>query len=88
MKAIKNFLSISKELKGLTYATRFNSISNAVGPQSIDNIIMQSKLKKFSEHIYRVRIVKKAGEYFEEKVPVTFDSIFKRHPILAKFRRG
>ena len=88
MIAIKNFLSISKELKGLTYATRFNSISNAVGPQAIDNIIMQSKLKKFSEHIYQIKTVKEGNEEVKKRIPVTFDTVFKRHHILAKFRRG
>lgn len=88
MIAIKNFLSISKELKGLTYATRFNSISNAVGPQAIDNLMMKRKLEKFSEHVYQIRTVKKDGEEFEERIPVTFDTVFKKHPILAKFRRG
>ena len=88
MVAFKNFLIMSKELKGLTYATRFNSISNAVGPQAIDNLIMQNKLEKFSKHIYQLQTVKEDGEEFEERIPVTFDTIFKKHPILARFREG
>ena len=34
---------IADAMRGPTFATRFNSISNAVGPQIVDNLIMEYK---------------------------------------------
>lgn len=77
--AFQRFLQLSTELKGPTYATRFNSISNAVGPHVIDNLIMEHKLNNFSSNIY----VNKGGKY--ENIDIGY--IFNTHPILQQFSR-
>lgn len=51
LKAYQRIQSIADAMRGPTYATRFNSISNAVGPLIIDNLIMERKMQNFSEHI-------------------------------------
>lgn len=51
LKAYQRIQSIADAMRGPTYATRFNSISNAVGPLIIDNLIMEHKMQNFSEHI-------------------------------------
>lgn len=77
--AFQRFLTLSGELKGPTYTTRFNSISNAVGPHVIDNLIMEHKMDNFSKNIY----VNKGGKY-ENIGP---DYIYDNHPILKQFSR-
>lgn len=60
--AYKRAQVLAREIKGPTYATRFNSISNAVGPLIVDNLTMEHKMDRslvssnltadnFSEHI-------------------------------------
>ena len=51
LKALSTIINISNDLRGLSYVTRFNSISNAVGPLVIDNLIMENKLNNFPETI-------------------------------------
>lgn len=82
--AYSRFSKISAELKGTTYATRFNSISNAVGPLIVDNLIMRNKLTDFSAFILK--------KYVDENENVTFskadiNTIFEDHPILSQFVR-
>ena len=75
LKFFKNIDKIAKALKGPTYATRFNSISNAVGPLVIDNLIMEYKaMKSDFEHFYDID-----GNHAD------FNSILAKHPILNGF---
>lgn len=78
--AFSNFMTMANELKGPTFATRFNSISNAVGPQIIDNLIMENKMTQFSSNIRR-----KVGDNIVE---ININDIFNMHPILQQFARG
>lgn len=87
--AFEKFLKLAGELKGITYATRFNSISNAVGPLAIDNLIMKGKLKKFSNAIFELVPGKdEEGNSTMVKQEVNFSKVFAKHPILAGFRQG
>ena len=81
-----------RELTGLmrkpTYATRFNSISSAVGPLIVDNLIMEHKIEEFKDinmdggtpfSFYD------DGTYVKDWMPVDIDDIFTDHPILKQF---
>jgi len=67
--------SISEALKGPTLATRFNSISNAVGPLIIDNLIME----------YQVKSRDFENLYDKDGNRADFDTILEKHPILKSF---
>lgn len=75
LKFFQNLDKIAKALKGATYATRFNSISNAVGPLVIDNLIKE----------YKVRSEKFTGFYDREGNKAGFSDILEAHPILNSF---
>jgi hypothetical protein len=76
LKAFQRIQKISEALKGPTFATRFNSISSAVGPLIIDNLIIEHKLEQFSDHIIGPN---------GKNIDIT--DILKRHPILGQFYR-
>lgn len=76
LKMLSSLLDISKDVKSLSYPTRFNSISNAVGPLIIDNLMMEYKLKKFPE-----TITSRDGD------KITLDDFLSRHPMLKQFHR-
>lgn len=67
---------IADAMRGPTFATRFNSISNAVGPQIVDNLIMEHKQSQFSQHIYNAQ---------NEQIGI--QDIFDKHPILRGFNQ-
>lgn len=67
---------IADAMRGPTFATRFNSISNAVGPQIVDNLIMEHKQSQFSQHIYNAQ---------DEQIGI--QDIFDKHPILRGFNQ-
>lgn len=79
LKALSNFLNLSTALRMPTFATRFNSITSAVGPLIIDNLITEYKMEDLSLNSYIVD-----AEYN----PVDINTIFMDHPILNQFRRG
>ena len=64
---------INTAMSSLNFATRFNSISSAVGPLIVDNLMIEHKLDNFAEGIY--------WQDFE----TGFDKVFELHPILDKF---
>ena len=71
---------VANEIKGTTFATRLNSVSNAVGPLVVDNLILERKFDTFSQNMY----IKK-GDRIEE---LSLDEIFRMHPILGSFSKG
>lgn len=83
-KTLKSFMylnEIVKKIKGITFATRFNSISAAVGPLVIDNLIMEHKMDNFSEDsscIYD-------GYNPETSNVVDMQAVLAKHPIIEKF---
>lgn len=74
LNAFKKLSMIATEMKSITFATRFNSVSSAVGPLVIDNLMLEHKMENFSEHITDA-----AGN------PVSLKDVLDRHPILREF---
>lgn len=70
--------TLAKTLKSPTYATRFNSMSNAVGPLVIDNLIMEYKATDGNFDYFYDRNGNKAD----------FNSILREHPILGSFYKA
>lgn len=64
-----------------TYATRFNSISSAVGPLIVDNLIIEHKMEAFLD----ANTENGTHFYTSDDVPVDIDDIFFDHPILKQF---
>lgn len=71
------FNGIANALRLPTLATRFNSISSAVGPLVIDNLIMEHKINKLNNNSNIVD---------ENYKMVTVQQIVNDHPILSAFR--
>lgn len=78
LKAFRKFQSLADSMRMPTFATRFNSISNAVGPLIIDNLITEHKMQKLSSES---NILDSNGN------EVDINDIFLAHPILNQFRR-
>lgn len=70
-------------MKKPTFATRFNSISSAVGPLIIDNLIMEHEMEQFID----ANTEDGTHFYTADDVPVDIDNIFFDHPILKQFSR-
>lgn len=78
LKAFRNFQRLADAMRMPTFATRFNSISSAVGPLIVDNLITEYKLNKLSSES---NILDSYGE------EVSIMDIFNAHPILKQFNR-
>ena len=78
LKAFSNFQRLADAMRMPTFATRFNSISSAVGPLIIDNLITEHKMEKLSSES---NILGSDGE------GISINDIFLAHPILNQFRR-
>lgn len=76
--AFSNFQKIAEAIRMPTFATRFNSMSSAVGPLIIDNLITEQKMQKLSLESNIVDA---------ELNPVDMSNIFLGHPILNQFQR-
>ena len=70
--------TLAKALKSPTYATRFNSMSNAVGPLVIDNLIMEYKATDGDFRYF----------YDSNGNKADFNSILRAHPILNSFYKA
>lgn len=75
LKAFSNISNIGSAMKSLTLATRFNSMSSAVGPLIIDNLITEHQIENFSEKILY------AGE------TCGIEKVYQLHPQLREFSR-
>lgn len=78
LKSFRNFQRLADAMRMPTFATRFNSISSAVGPLIIDNLITEYKMEKLSSES---NILGSDGE------EISINDIFLAHPILNQFRR-
>lgn len=78
LKSFRNFQRLADAMRMPTFATRFNSISSAVGPLIIDNLITEHKMEKLSSES---NILGSDGE------EISINDIFLAHPILNQFRR-
>ena len=83
MLALQKLLALGQALRNPTFATRFNSISSAVGPLIIDNLIMQHKIDQFNDS------ATEDGTHFYDKngFNVDIDDVFYNHPILKQFSK-
>lgn len=75
--AFQKIKYLSDAMRKITFATRFNSISSAVGPLIIDNLILEHKIEEFTGD--KTRFYTAAGE------PADFYTILDRHPVLRAF---
>ena len=78
LKAFRNFQRLADAMRMPTFATRFNSMSSAVGPLIIDNLITEHKMEKLSSES---NILGSDGE------EISINDIFLAHPILNQFRK-
>ena len=78
LKSFRNFQRLADAMRMPTFATRFNSISSAVGPLIIDNLITEHKMEKLSSES---NILGPDGE------EISINDIFLAHPILNQFRK-
>lgn len=81
--AFQKVRKLTDAIRKPTFATRFNSISSAVGPLIIDNLIMEYKMEKFKA------IDNEEGTHFYDSdgIVVDIDDIFNEHPVLKQFSR-
>lgn len=84
LKAFQKIKSLASVLRNPTFATRFNSITSAVGPLIIDNLVMKNKMDNFtySEDTGGTNL------YLSDGTPVDIHTIFSMHPILDSFSKG
>ena len=75
LKAFSNLQNIGSAMRSLTRVTRFNSVSSAVGPLIIDNLITEHQLENFSEKILY------GGE------PCGIEKVYQLHPQLMQFAK-
>lgn len=75
--AFSNFQKMAGAIRMPTFATRFNSMSSAVGPLIIDNLITEHEMEKLS---LESNILDK------DLNPVDMNNIFSKHPILGQFQ--
>ena len=81
--AFQKLRKLTDAMRSLTGVTRFNSISSAVGPLIIDNLIMEHKMEAFLD----ANTEEGTHFYTSDDVPVDIDDIFFDHPILKQFAR-
>ena len=81
--AFQKMRSLTDAMRKPTYATRFNSISSAVGPLIIDNLIIEHKMSQFID----VNTENGTLFYTADNMPVDIDDIFFDHPVLKQFAR-
>ena len=81
--AFQKMRSLTDAMRKPTYATRFNSISSAVGPLIIDNLIIEHKMSQFID----ANTDNGTHFYTADGVPVDIDNIFFDHPVLKQFAR-
>ena len=81
--AFQKLRSLVDAVRKPTFATRFNSVSSAVGPLIIDNLIMEHKIEQFKDSN------SEDGTHFytADGTPVDIDDIFFDHPVLKQFAR-
>ena len=80
LQAFLKLRSITKAMRKLTLVTRLNSISAAVGPLIVDNIILEHKLNEFLTSGEGT-----TGFYDAEGRVVDLDTVLGKHPILKAF---
>ena len=84
--AFQKMRSLTDAMRKPTFATRFNSISSAVGPLIVDNLILEHKMESFlAGEESSTGFYTSADITDDAQVDIT--SIFESHPILQQFAR-
>ena len=84
--AFQKMRSLTDAMRKPTFATRFNSISSAVGPLIVDNLILEHKMESFlAGEESSTGFYTSADITDDTQVDIT--SIFESHPILQQFAR-
>lgn len=78
LQALSHFIKLADAMRMPTTATRFNSMSSAVGPLIVDNLMTEYKLNDLSGNS---TIVDDNGD------PIGIEDILESHPILQQFAR-
>ena len=81
--AFQKMRALTDAMRKPTYATRFNSISSAVGPLIIDNLIIEHKMAQFRES----NSEDSTYFYTADGTPVDISDVFSSHPVLEQFAR-
>mgnify|MGYP002520688144 CR=1 FL=1 len=82
--AFQKLKALTDAMRKPTYITRFNSISSAVGPLIVDNLITEHKVQDFTVS-QSGEGPTKTGFYTSDGTPIDAESIMKEHPILKQF---
>jgi hypothetical protein len=77
--AFQKVKAIAESMRKISFATRFNSISSAVGPLIIDNLIMEHKMEQFMDENADTHF------YTHDDIPVDITDVFADHPVLNQF---
>lgn len=94
LNVFQKFMALDENMRKITFVTRFNSISSAVGPLIIDNLILEHKMQEFTDtgetptnfydrHGNSIDIADLL-DYHSDGSPKNPELI---HPILAQFAR-
>jgi len=75
--AYSRLSKVAQQLKMPSFVTRFNSISSAVGPLILDNLITEEKLLDTSGYV----------TLGDGKTVITAESVAEMHPILSNFMK-
>lgn len=79
---LQQLMSLADAMRNPTFATRFNSISSAVGPLIIDNLIVEHKIEKFMDSDEN-----NTHFYDKDENPVDIETILDMHPVLRAFSK-
>ena len=86
--AFQRLRELTDFMRKPTFATRFNSISSAVGPLIIDNLITEHKIEGFKDsNMAGGTPFSFYDKKFKDWMPVDIDDIFADHPVLKQFSR-
>ena len=86
--AFQRLKELTDFMRKPTFATRFNSISSAVGPLIIDNLIIEHRIEGFKDtNMNGGTPFSTYDNYVNDWMPVDIDDIFTDHPILKQFSR-
>ena len=83
--AFQKLMALTEAMRKPTYVTRLNSISSAVGPLIIDNLIAEHKMNSFLN-----ANMGEAGSPFckADGTPVDKNTVLDNHPILKGFSKA
>ena len=83
--AFQKLRNLTEAMRKVTFATRFNSISSAVGPLIVDNLILEQKMQSFLDNGDGTGFYASADPKNAESVDI--NTVFDNHPVLYQFAR-